>query len=82
MDKIRWYNSYFNCTFNQWFEYCDKLSILFVKMIYLEEKPDNFFEDNQQYMLWTQNSDNSNMMTHYEYSGKEIKDIINEGNSN
>ena len=55
----------------------------FIKLIeYLEEKPDNFFEDNQQYMLWTQNSDNSNMMTHYEYSGKEIKDIINKGNSN
>ena len=55
----------------------------FIKLIeYLGEKPDNFFEDNQQYMLWTQNSDNSNMMTHYEYSGKEIKDIINKGNSN
>ena len=55
----------------------------FIKLIeYLGEKPDNFFEDNQQYMLWTQNSDNSNMMTHYEYSGKEIKDIIYKVNSN
>lgn len=55
----------------------------FIKLIeYLKETPNGFFEDNQQYMLWTQNSDNSNMMTHYEYSGKEIKDIINKGNSN
>lgn len=55
----------------------------FIKLIeYLGEKPDSFFEDKQQYMLWTNYDDASSMMTHYEYSGKEIKDIINKGNSN
>ena len=55
----------------------------FIKLIeYLGEKPDSFFEDKQQYMLWTNYDDASSMMTHYEYSGKEIKHIINKGNSN
>lgn len=55
----------------------------FIKLIeYLGEKPDSFFEDKQQYRLWTNYDDASSMMTHYEYSGKEIKDIINKGNSN
>ena len=55
----------------------------FIKLIeHLGEKQDSFFEDKQQYMLWTNYDDASSMMTHYEYSGKEIKDIINKGNSN
>ena len=55
----------------------------FIKLIeYLGEKPDSFFEDKQQYMLWTNYDDASSMMTHFGYSGKEIKDIINKGNSN
>ena len=55
----------------------------FIKLIvYLGEKPDSFFEDKQQYMLWTNYDDASSMMTHFGYSGKEIKDIIYKGNSN
>ena len=55
----------------------------FIKLIeHLGEKQDSFFEDKQQYMLWTNYDDASSMMTHCGYSGKEIKDIINKGNSN